>query len=129
MPFDPDTIKKLSVEVFRRFGIALCYRLECDRKDKRLARALKRLEQSLGPPANDKLRRDALNAASSIYRELYARGEVMRATACTLVCACADGPNVNLIGNFESALEAGEGLGQAEARQIEDELLRGVMND
>jgi hypothetical protein len=126
--FDPGRTQALSVEQFRRFGIACCYRLGCDRKDKRLARVLKKLEQSLGPPANEKLRRDALNAANSVYRELYASGDVMRAAACTLVCACSDGPSSNLIGNFEAALEAGERLSQAEVREIEGTMLRAILD-
>src|SRR5262249_36546580 len=103
--FDLRCVETLSVEQFRRFGIACCYRLGCDRKDKRLAKALKRLKQSLGPPVSEKMRRDAFNAANSAYQDLYASGNVIRAVACTLVCACWDGPNSSLIGNFESALE------------------------
>lgn len=44
-------------------------RFRCNHKDKRLGKALRRLEKSLGPPPNDKLRRDALNAAKSIYQD------------------------------------------------------------
>jgi hypothetical protein len=126
--FDPRSIHTLSVEQFRRFGIACCYRLGCDRKDKRLAKALKRLQQSLGPPVNEKLRRDAFNAANAAYLDLCASGSVMQVIACTLVCACWDGPNPNLIGNFELALEEGELLSRAEAREIEGELLRAVLD-
>jgi len=128
MAFDPDCITRLTVERFRRFGIACCYRLGCDRKDKRLAKALKRLEQSLGPPPNEKLRRDAYNAANSAYLALYAEGDVIRDTACTLVCACEDGPNVNLVGNFEAALAGGEHLSRDEIRKIESEILRAVQD-
>jgi hypothetical protein len=125
--FDPDVIKTLSIEQFRRFGIACCYRVGCDRTDKRLAKALKKLEQSLGPPVNEKMRRDALNAANSAHQDLYARGSATRAVACTLVCACWDGPNINLIGNFETALEEAEYLSRAEIRAIESEILRTVV--
>jgi hypothetical protein len=125
--FDPGCMKSLSIEQFRRFGIACCYRLGCDRKDKRLAKALKKLELSLGPPVNERVRRDAFNAANSAYRDLYASSNVIRAVACTLVCACWDGPNSNLIGNFESALEEGERLNRPEIREIEGEILRAVL--
>ena len=33
------------MEQFRRFGIARCYRLGCDRKDKRLVKVLKKPEE------------------------------------------------------------------------------------
>lgn len=128
MTFDPDFITQLPVEQFRRFGIACCYRLGCDRRDKRLAKALKRLEHSLGPPPNEKLRRDAYNAANSAYVALSAEGRVIRATACTLVCACADGPNIHLIGNFESALEVGECLSRDEIGRIEGEIFQAVLD-
>jgi hypothetical protein len=127
--FDPESIETLSVEQFRRFGIACCHRLGCDRKDKRLAKALKQLEQSLGPPVNEKMRRDAFNAANSAYGELHASGNVIRAVAGTLVCTCWDGPNRNLIGNFESALEEGEHLSRAEMREVESEMLRVVLDE
>jgi hypothetical protein len=126
--FDPNCIETLSVEQSRRFGIACCYRLGCDRKDKRLAKALKKLKQSLGPPADEKLRRDAFNAANSAYEDLYASGQVIRAMACTVVCACWDGPIPNLIGNFESALEEGEHLSMTEIREIESGILRTVLD-
>jgi hypothetical protein len=128
MTFDPHCITQLPVERFRRFGIACCYRLGCDRMDKRLAKALKRLEDSLGPPPNEKLRQDAYNTANSAYLALHDDGRVIRATACTLVCACADGPNINLIGNFESALEEGECLGRDEIRRIEGEIFQTVQD-
>ncbi|MFL6203086.1 MAG: hypothetical protein ACJ76J_28290 [Thermoanaerobaculia bacterium] len=126
--FDPGCIETLPVEQFRRFGIACCYRLGCDRKDKRLAKALKKLEQSLGPPVNEKVRRDAFNAANSAYQDLHASSDVIRAVACTLVCACSDDPSSNLIGNFEWALEKGEHLSRAEVREIESEILRAVLD-
>jgi len=127
--FDPECIETLSVEQFRRFGIACCYRLGCDHKDKRLAKALKKLEQSIGPPVDEKMRRDAFNAANSAYRDLYASSNVIGAVACTLVCACWEGPNPNLIGNFEYALEEGEHLSRAEVREIESEILRAVLEE
>lgn len=127
MSFDPDSIAGLPVEQFRRFGIKCCYRLGCDRKDKRMAKALKRLERSLGPPPDEKLRRDALNVARSIHRELYIRNEVMRSISCTLICTCCDGPNITLIGNFEHALKLSENLSTAEIRKIESEMLQEVL--
>jgi hypothetical protein len=127
--FDPTYIETLPIEQFRRFGIACCYRLGCDRKDRRLAKALKKLEQSLGPPANEKLLRDAYNAANSVYLDLRASGDVNWAAACTLVCACWDYPIPNLIGNFETALEEGEGLSRDEVREIEREILRVVLEE
>lgn len=126
----------LSTVQFRRLGIACCYRLGCDRKDKRLAKALKKLEQSLGPPVDEKKRRDAFNAANSVYRDLSASANrdlstsdgAMMAVACTLVCACWVSPNVNLLGNFESALEQGERLSRSEILEIESEILRTILD-
>jgi hypothetical protein len=124
---DSPPIKTLTADQFRRFGIALCYRLGCDRRDKRLAKILKKLERSVGPPANEKLRRDALNAAKSVYNDLYSLNDVMKSIACTLVCACWDGPNSTLIGNFEDALDKSESLGRSEIRKIEHDLLQEVL--
>ncbi len=126
MTFDPDRVEKLSAEEFRRFGIACCRRLGVERADKRLAKALRTLVRSLGPPPDEKLRRDAYNAANSAYRELRRGDPVSKAVACTLVCACWVTPIPNLIGNFEAALEQGEGLGRAEVRQIEADLFRAL---
>jgi hypothetical protein len=127
----PETnfIQTLSVEQFRRFGIACCYRLGCDQKDKRLRKALKLLERSLGPPVDEEMRRDALNAARSVHREFYSSNNTSEAIACTLVCACLDDPNPNLIGNFELALGASEQLTRAQIREIENEILRTVLNE
>jgi hypothetical protein len=126
--FNPDIIETLTLEKFRRFGIACCYRLKCDRKDKRLAKALSKLEQSLGPPLDEKLRRDAQNIAQSVYQEVGTNNSVLSATACTLVCACWNSPIPNLIGNFESALKYGEFLSRTEIRKIESEILRAILN-
>jgi hypothetical protein len=91
----------------------------------RLAKALKRLEQSLGPPVNEKMRRDAFNAAKSVYRGLSASGDdVIRAVACTLVSACWDYPIGTLLGNFRSALMKGENLSWDEVMEIESEIFR-----
>jgi len=122
-------IQTLSVEQFRRFGIACCYRLGCDKKDKRLRKALKLLERSLGPPVDEKIRRDALNTANSVYRELALSNDANKDIACALVCACLDDPNPNLIGNFEAALGATEQLTRAEIRAIEKEILDTVLNE
>jgi hypothetical protein len=126
--FNPKCIETLTPDQFRRFGIACCHRLGCHRNDKRLAKALKSLEQSLGPPADENLRRDAFNAANSAYHDLYPSGPVIRAIACTLVCACWESPTTSLIGNFESALEEGEHLSRAQIREIESEILRTVLD-
>jgi hypothetical protein len=126
---ETDLIQTLSVEQFRRLGIACCYRLGCDQKDKRLRKALMLLERSLGPPVNDKMRRDALNAAQSVYRELHSSNDASKAVACTLVCACLDDPNPNLIGNFELALSASEQLTRAQIRDIENEIFRTVLDE
>jgi hypothetical protein len=99
--------------------------LGCDRIDKRLAKALRKLEQSVGPPVNEKMRRDAFNAANSAYKDLHAAsGDVIRAVACTLVCACWDYPNSNLLGNFRAALIGGEHLSWVEVSEIESEVFR-----
>lgn len=99
----------------------------CDRKDKRLAKALRKLEQSLGPPINERIRRDAFNAANSAYQDLYASSNLVKTMAYALVYACWDTSNSNLIGNFEAALEEGELLGRAEIREIESEILRAIL--
>ncbi|MFN8391264.1 MAG: hypothetical protein U0136_13310 [Bdellovibrionota bacterium] len=97
-----------------------------------MAKALKTLELSLGPPPNERLRRDAFNAANSAYRDIrskYADTSVEADIACTLVCACDDTPNVNLLGNFESALSRTESLSRSRIREIEHELLEQLKND
>jgi hypothetical protein len=127
--FDPSTIDKLPLELFRRFGIACCYRLGCERQDKRLAKALNKLERSVGPPLDERLRRDAYNAANAVYRELAGRNSTVQHLACTLVCACWGGPNANLVGNFEAALRQAERLSLAEIRQLEAELLRSAQQN
>jgi hypothetical protein len=119
-------IETLSVTQLRRIGIACCYRVGCDRIDKRLAKALKKLEQSLGPPVNEKMRRDAFNAANSAYGDLYLSGDVNWSAACTLVCACWDYQNGNLLGNFRSALMKGGSLSWDEVMEIESENLLAV---
>lgn len=114
---------------FRRFGILCCCRVAYLTNDKRLAKTLKKLELSLGPPSNERVRRDALNAANSIYKDIRSRKPQMTieaAVACTLVCACDDGPNSNLLGNFEFALLNAESLELSEIRKIENEMLKKI---
>jgi hypothetical protein len=130
-----EIIETLSVTQFLRFGIACCYRVGCDRIDRRLAKALKKLEQSVGPPVNEKMRRDAFNAANSVYRNLSWRDDAIRASvACTLVCACKEYPisssmtsRTSVLGNFRAALIKGENLSLAEAIEIEDEILQRIL--
>jgi hypothetical protein len=123
-----NAIDGLTTTQFRRLGIACCYRLRCNHKDKRLGKVLRRLEKSTGPPPNDKLRRDALNAVNSIYRELAQSNDVLKAAACTLVCACWDGPNPNLIGNFSAALRQGENLDNEEIAAIVAQMIDAIIN-
>ncbi|AMV34418.1 hypothetical protein VN12_20000 [Pirellula sp. SH-Sr6A] len=123
-----ESIDSLTLSQFRRLGIAFCYRLRCDQKDKRLGKALRRLERSLGPPPNDQLRRDALNAASSIYRDLAQTNHVLRAAACTLVCACWDEHTPNLIGNFYAALREAECLSSEEIDATLKQMINAVID-
>jgi hypothetical protein len=128
-PLEYDDIEQLSMEQFRRFGIACCRRLGCDRDDRRTARALRLLERSLGPPLDDKLRRDAYNAAHSLYLERYRSTGKIDTVSCTLVCACHETPNANLLGNFRVALEDVEGLGREEIARIERQLFREIVGE
>lgn len=112
-------IDALPIEQFRRFGIACCHRLGCDRNDKRLAKALKLLERSLGPPLDERLRRDAHNAAKSVYLERYRGDQQIDTVSCTLVCACHKIPTFSLIGNFRCALRDKENLSWNEISLIE----------
>lgn len=130
MELDPQAITSLPLQQFRRFGIACCRRLGCANKDRRLAKALKKLEQSLGPPINERMRRDALNTAKSAYQDIRSKDldmTINAAVACTLVCACEDGPNVNLLGNFEFALSRAEALSVSEIREIECSILNQIV--
>lgn len=125
MKFTSEFLNTLSIEQFRRFGIALCHRLRCDQYDRRLAKALRKLEESLGPPLNEKLRRDAHNTASSAYndiRGMHSDITLEASVACTLVCASEKMISPNLLGNFESALEKAESLSLAEIRKIEQQI-------
>jgi hypothetical protein len=128
MQVDRENIETLSVEQYRRVGIACCRRLGCHRRDKRLAKAIKMLERSLGPPLNEKLRRDAYNAANSACRELRRRSELDNAIACTVLCACVKGPTKLLLGNFEKALMTGELLTAPAARDVERGILQMVLD-
>jgi hypothetical protein len=125
---DRKNIETLSAEQFRRVGIACCHRLGCDRRDKRLAKALRTLEQSLGPPPNEKKRRDAFNAANSACTDLRRKSDLDNAVACTVLCACSHGPTQLLFGNFESALMTGEHLSITEIREIESQILQAVLD-
>jgi len=127
MPIDIRSVESLTREQFRRLGIAFCYRLGCDRNDKRLAKALKRLEKSLGPPPNEKFRREAFNAANSAYLDLCRKNGKTSYVACTLVCACWDGPTPNLLGNFITALVENESLSHGQAREIGSQILSSVL--
>lgn len=122
-------ISSLPIEQFRRFGIACCYRLGCDRNDKSLAKALKLLERSMGPPLDERLRRDAYNAAKSVYLERYRIDQQIDTVSCTLVCACHESPNANLIGNFRAALGNNENLSWDEIALIEMSIFQKVMGE
>ncbi|MBI1345279.1 hypothetical protein GC163_03230 [bacterium] len=96
-----------------------------------MAKALKTLEASLGPPMNERLLRDAFNAANSAYLEISQRDNRMTieaAVACTLVCACEGHVNSSLLGNFESALSQAEALNLDQIRTIEYEFSDLVRN-
>eukprot|EP00456_Euglypha_rotunda_P074649 TRINITY_DN6850_c0_g1_i18.p1 TRINITY_DN6850_c0_g1~~TRINITY_DN6850_c0_g1_i18.p1 ORF type:complete len:132 (+),score=7.40 TRINITY_DN6850_c0_g1_i18:507-902(+) len=125
MTVKPKRVGPFSLQQFRRFGILCCRRLAYLTKDRRLAKALTKLEQSLGPPMDERLRRDAFNAANSACSDISRRDGDMTieaAVACTLVCACEGDANTNLLGNFEFALSKAESLTIDEIREIEYEL-------
>jgi hypothetical protein len=132
-----EIIEAPSVTQFLRFGIACCYRVGCDRIDKRLAKALRKLEQSVGPPVNEKMRLDAFNAANSVFRNLNSRDdEIKWLVACTLVLACREylvsssgTSRPSVLGNFRSALIKGENLSSAEAIAIENEILQQILHE
>jgi len=126
MKLRPEGIGSFPLQQFRQFGILCCHRVAYLTKDRRLAKALKKLEQSLGPPMDERLRRDAFNAASSAYADIRCQHDDMTieaAVACTVVCACEGFANTGLLGNFEFALSKAESLTLDEIRKIERELI------
>lgn len=125
-----EDISSLPMLRFRQVGIACCRRLLHLTKDHRFAKALKKLEQSLGPPCNEQLRRDAFNAANSAYLDISARKSEMTVEAavfCTLVCASESFASSNLLGNFEFALSKGELISIDQIRKIETEIISGCL--
>lgn len=126
MELEPRAIYALSPQQFRQFALLCCRRLAHLTKDRRLAKALKKLEQSLGPPMDERMRRDAHNAANSAYTEIARRDNgfsTEAAIACTFVCASESFANTNLLGNFEAALSKAEFLTRDEIRKMEFELM------
>jgi hypothetical protein len=125
-----DEISSLPMTQFRELGIACCQRLAHLTKDNRFAKALKKLEQSVGPPCNEPLRRDAFNAANSAYVDIHHQQNEMTVEAavfCTLVCASENFASSNLLGNFEFALSKGEFLSLDQIRRIEAEIITGCL--
>ena len=121
-----DEISSLPILPFRQLGILCCRRLAHLTLDNRFSKALKTLEQSLGPPINEQLRRDAFNAANSAYVSISCRDAEMNVEAavfCTLVCAAENFANANLLGNFEFVLSKGELLSFDQIKQIECDLM------
>lgn len=124
-----ENVSSFPLPQFRQFGIQCYHRVAYLTNDKRLGKALKKLERSLGPPPNECMRREALNAAKSVHQEISSRSpqtSIEAAVACTLVCACDDGPNSNLLGNFELVLSKAEFLELSEVREIENDILKKV---
>lgn len=122
-------INSFPLPAFHRLGILCCRRVAHLTRDKRLAKALQTFERSVGPPFDERLRRDARNAANTVYVELsrkHGRTTVEASVACTLVCACESFANANLLGNFESALTEGELLTTEAVRKIVAELIEEV---
>ncbi len=75
---------------------------------------------------DERMCRDAYNTINAAYLDIRSGDPDMTveaAVACTLVCACTSGPNVNLLGNFERALSKGESLAVDQIRAIEQEFL------
>ena len=131
MKLHPEGINSFPLPIFRQFGILCCHRVAYLTNDKRLLKALKKLEQSVGPPNNERMRRDAFNAANSAYLDIRCRQSDMSieaAVACTLVCACESFANSSLLGNFEFALSEAESLSLTEIRDIECEMLKLIEN-
>lgn len=83
----------------------------------------------MGPPLDERLRRDAYNAAKSVYLERYRIDQQIDAVSCTLVCACHESPNANLIGNFRAALGNNENLSWDEIALIEMSIFQKVMGE
>ncbi len=129
MNFTVANIETMPVELFRRFGIACSLRLQRHHSIRGLKRALALFIRSLDSESGEKLKRDALNAATSIYHQLYSAGSPEWSIACTLACAAFGRPNGNLIGNFESSLEHFEGLDRREAQEVTNEILRSVLKE
>lgn len=132
MRLTPQEISSFPLPEFRQFGILCCRRLAYLTNDKRFGKALRRLEQSLGPPLDDRMRRDAFNAANSAYIDIYRQHNAMSVEAsvmCTLVYACWDTATPNLLGNFEFALSKAELLSLDQIRSIEQELLEQIRRE
>ena len=129
MKFTREGISSFPLQHFQKFGILCCRRVAYLTKDKRLAKALTKLERSLGPPIDERMRRDAFNAANSAYVDIASRQHdktIEEAVARTFVCASAGFANPNLLGNLEFVLSQAESLSLTEIRDIEDELLKQI---
>lgn len=122
-------VASLPLPQFRQLGLLYCRRLAHLTTDRRWAKALRKLELSLGPPMDERMCRDAYNAANSAYVDILrkpGRHRAEEAVACTLVCACSSVANSGLQGNFEPALEYGESLATAQIREIQAGFLRQI---
>ena len=129
MELTPDKIPSFPLPLFQRYAARCCRRIEQHNHDARFGKILRKLESCTGISPTEQLRRDAFNAANAAYHELYGADReftVAVSTMCTLVCACDEIPNSNLLGNFRSVLERTEGLTMPEINQIEIELLNGL---
>lgn len=131
LKLSPESVGSFPPYEFRQLGLLCCRRLAYLTKDKRFAKALKSLEQSLGPPVDERMRRNAFNAANSAYTDIRSRHDNMTieaAVVCTLVCACGNGANSTLLGNFEFALSKAESLKLDQIRAIEREMIAQILS-
>lgn len=129
MELTPEKIASFPLPLFQRYATRCCRRIEQHSADARFDKILRKLERCTGLSPEEQLRRDAFNAANAAYHEQYESDReftVAVASMCTMVCACDEVANRNLLGNFQSVLERTEKLSVAEVRQIQVELLDGL---
>jgi hypothetical protein len=129
MELTPEKIASFPLPLFQQYAVRCCHRVEQYSKDARFGKILRKLERCTGLPPTEQLRRDAYNAANAAYCERYEIDReftVAVALMCTLVCACDEVANPNLLGNFRSVLERAEKLPIPVISSIELELLNGL---
>jgi hypothetical protein len=113
----------------RLFACGCCRAVWAILPDRRCRVALRKLEESADDVRNDRLRRDAYNAANAAYLDLARAGHPKRSAACAVVCAAYPGVTPNLFGNIEFALTESGGSSLRSVRLIELAVLRDIFGN